>query len=49
MILEGCYIPEVMGGCADWVSDGGLGCDGMRPNGSSRVKSGPIHGTEQHG
>ena len=31
MILEGCYIPDVMGSHTDWSSDGGLGCDGMMP------------------
>src|SRR5882724_7430975 len=35
VILEGCYISEVMGGHSDWGSDGGLGCDGMRSKGSS--------------
>jgi len=49
MILEGRYIPEVMGGCANWGSDSGLGCNGMRPNGSGRVQSGLIHGAKQHG
>ena len=39
--------PEVMGGHTNWSSDGGLGCDGMRPNGSSQVLMGPICGTEQ--
>jgi len=37
VILEGHYIPDVMGGCTDWSSDGGLGCNGMMPTGSSWV------------
>jgi len=48
MILEGCYIPGVMGGCTDWGSDSDLGCDGMRPNGSSWVLLGPNSWAEQH-
>jgi len=47
MLLEGRYVPEVMGSHTDWSSDGGLGCDGMRANGSSRVLLGLIRGTEQ--
>ena len=47
MILEGCYISEVMGGHSNWGSDGGLGCDGMRSKGSSQVWSELICGTEQ--
>ena len=35
MILEGHYIPEVVGSCSDWGS--GLGCDRVRPKGSSQV------------
>jgi len=37
MILEGHYIPDVMGGRTDWSSDSGLGCDGMMPTGSSQI------------
>jgi len=33
MILEGCYMLEVMGSCSDWHSGGGLGCDGLSPTG----------------
>ena len=47
MILEGCYIPDVMGSHTDWSSDSGLGCNGMMPSGSSQVRSGPICGTDQ--
>ena len=47
MILKGHYISEVMGSHSDWSSDGGLGCDGMRPKGSSRVWSELISGIEQ--
>jgi len=36
VILEGCYIPEIMCGHVNWCSDGGLGCDGMRPMGPVR-------------
>ena len=46
MTLEGHYVSEVVEGCSNWRSDEGLGCDGMRSNGSSRVQSGPIHGTK---
>jgi len=49
VILEGHYVTEVMGGHADWSSDGGLGCDGMRSNGPGRIWSEPIHETEQVG
>jgi len=49
VILEGCYIPDVMGGHTDWSSDGGLGCNGMMPTRSSRIRSGPICGTNQVG
>ena len=44
VILESCYIPKVMYGCADWGSDGELKCDRMR---SSRIRSGLIPETEQ--
>ena len=47
VILEGCYIPNVMGGHTDWSSDGGLGCDGMMPTGSSWILLGLIYGTDQ--
>jgi len=49
VILEGCYISEVMGGHSDWSPDSGLGCDGVRPKGSSQVQLEPISGTEQVG
>src|SRR5882724_8019284 len=49
MILEGCYISEVMSSRSDWSSDGGLGCNGVRPKGSSRVRLEPISGTKQVG
>jgi len=49
VILEGHYIPDVMGSRTDWSSDGGLGCDGMMPTVSSRVRSGLIWGTDQVG
>jgi len=49
MIFEGRYIPDVMGGCTDWSSDSGLGCDGMMPTGSSQIWSGLICGTDQVG
>ena len=47
VILESCYIPKVMYGCANWGSDGDLGCDRMRSNGSSRVQLGLIRETKQ--
>jgi len=46
VILEGCYIPDVMGGHTNWSSDGGLGCDGMMPAGSSWIRSGLICGDQ---
>jgi len=33
MTTKSCCIPEVMCGCANWGSDGDLGCDRMRSNG----------------
>ena len=47
VILEGHYVTEVMGSHSILSSDSGLGCDGMRPNGSSRVWSELISGIEQ--
>src|SRR5882724_9094075 len=41
VILEGHYIPDVMGGRTNWSSDGGLGCDGMVPTGVKNVFSNP--------
>jgi len=38
-----------MGGHTNWSSDGGLGCDGMMPAGSSWIRSGLICGTNQVG
>ena len=47
MILGGHYIPVVMGAQSNWSSGGGLGCDGVRPKGSSQVQLELISGTEQ--
>ena len=45
MIWEGHYISEVMGGCSDRRSNGGLDC---KSDGSSQVSE-PIHMIEQVG
>jgi len=43
------YILAVMGACSDWSSGGGLGCDGVRPKGSSRVQLELISGLNRSG
>ena len=49
VIVESCCIQEGMCGCANWGSDGDLGCNGMSSHGFSQVQSGPIHETKQVG